>query len=82
MDADWSGNPHDRRSTSGYAFSLGSAAIVWSSKKQPTVVLSSTKAEYRGAVANACEAIWLKHLNEGSVSVGVESNGDLLRQPS
>ena len=40
-DADW-----DHRSTSGYAFSLGSAAIAWSSKKQPTVALSSTKAEY------------------------------------
>ena len=26
-DADWAGNATDRRSTSGYAFSLGSAAI-------------------------------------------------------
>ena len=42
--------------------SLGSAAITWSSKKQPTVALSSTEAEYRGAVVNTCEAIWLKRL--------------------
>jgi hypothetical protein len=58
-DADWAGNLTDRRSTSGYSFTLGSAAIAWSSKKQPTVALWSTEAEYRGAVVATCEAIWL-----------------------
>jgi hypothetical protein len=61
-DADWAGNAADRRSTSGYAFSIGSAAVAWSSKKQPTVALSSTEAEYRGAAVVTCEAIWLKQL--------------------
>jgi hypothetical protein len=61
-DADWAGNAADRRSTSGYAFSIGSAAIAWSSKKQPTVALSSTEAEYRGAAVATCEAIWVKRL--------------------
>jgi hypothetical protein len=61
-NADWAGNAAGRRSTSGYAFSIGSAAIAWSSKKQPTVALSSTEAEYRGAVVPTCEAIWLKRL--------------------
>jgi hypothetical protein len=61
-DADWADNAADRRSTSGYAFSIMSAAIAWSSKKQPTVALSSTKAEYRGAAVATCEAIWLKRL--------------------
>ena len=56
-DANWAGNAADRRSTSGYAFSLGSAAIAWSSKKQPTIALSSTEAEYRGATVGTCEAI-------------------------
>ena len=41
---------------------LGSAAIAWSSKKQPIVALSSTEAEYRGAAVATCEAIWLKRL--------------------
>ena len=36
-DADWASSISDRRSTSGFMFSLGSAAISWSSKKQPTV---------------------------------------------
>ncbi|MCO5563290.1 hypothetical protein L7F22_016929 [Adiantum nelumboides] len=43
-------------------FSLGSAAITWSSKKQPTVALSSTEVEYRGAAVAACEVAWLELL--------------------
>ncbi|MCO5609077.1 hypothetical protein L7F22_063299 [Adiantum nelumboides] len=43
-------------------FSLGSAAITWSSKKQPTVALSSTEVEYRGAAMAACEVAWLELL--------------------
>ena len=61
-DADWAGSADDRRSTSGFMFSLGSAAITWSSKKQPTVSLSSTEAEYRGAAVAACEVAWLEML--------------------
>ena len=61
-DADWAGYKADRRSTSGFVFSLGSGAISWSSKKQPIVALSSTEAEYRGVVVAACEAVWLKRI--------------------
>ncbi|MCO5602135.1 hypothetical protein L7F22_056263 [Adiantum nelumboides] len=61
-DADWAGSVCDRRSTNGFMFSLGSAAIIWSRKKQPTVALSSTEAEYRGAAVTACEVAWLELL--------------------
>mgnify|MGYP000409130998 CR=1 FL=1 len=61
-DADWAGKVVDGRSTSGFAFSLASVAIVWSSKKQPIVAMSSTEDEYRGAVVTTREAIWLKRL--------------------
>ena len=47
------------RSTSGYAFSIVSVAVSWSSKKQPIVALSSTETEYRGAAMAACEIAWL-----------------------
>ena len=61
-NADWVGNASNRRSTSGFTFSLGSAAITWNSKKHPIVALSSTEAEYRRADVVTCEAIWLKWL--------------------
>ena len=57
IDADWAGDTSDRRSTSGYMFSLGSTTVAWSSKKQPIVALSSTEVEYRGAIIATCEAI-------------------------
>ncbi|MCO5600011.1 hypothetical protein L7F22_054119 [Adiantum nelumboides] len=43
-------------------FSLGSAAITWSSKKQPTITLLSIEADYRGAVVAACEVAGLELL--------------------
>jgi hypothetical protein len=61
-DADWAGNVSDRRSTNGFMFSFGSGAVSWSSKKQPTVALSSMEVEYRGAAIVACEVVWLQKL--------------------
>ncbi|MCO5563168.1 hypothetical protein L7F22_016805 [Adiantum nelumboides] len=43
-------------------FFFGSAVVTWSSKKQPTVALLSTEAEYRGAAVAACEVAWLEML--------------------
>ncbi|MCO5559842.1 hypothetical protein L7F22_013446 [Adiantum nelumboides] len=68
-DADWAGSVCDRRSTSGFMFSLGSVAITWSSKKQPIVALSSTEVEYRGATVPACEVAWLELLL-GDLGIG------------
>jgi len=61
-DVDWADNVLDRKSTSGFMFSFGSGAVSWSSRKQPTVALSSTEAEYRNAAIAACEVVWLQKL--------------------
>lgn len=61
-DADWARNVFDQRSTRGYCFALGSGMISWSSKKQPTVALSSIEARYRCATVATCEVSWLKVL--------------------
>jgi TfoX/Sxy family transcriptional regulator of competence genes len=61
-DADWAGDKDTRRSTSGYTFNIGSGAISWSSKRQPTVALSTCEAEYMGQTQAVKEAIWLKGL--------------------
>lgn len=52
-DADWAENLDTRRFTTGYVFTLQGGAISWSSKRQATVVLSTTEAEYL-AIGAAC----------------------------
>ena len=63
-DADWSGDLDDRKSTTGYYFKFegNGAAISWEVKKQATVALSSTEAEYQAMGAAVQEAIYLRAL--------------------
>ena len=63
-DADWGGDVDDRKSTSGYVYTFAGGAIAWRSKKQATVSLSSTEAEYVAATLAAKEGIWLKAILE------------------
>jgi len=58
-DVDWVDNVLDRKLTNGFTFSFGSGAVNWSSKKQPTVALASTKVEYRSVTIVTCEVVWL-----------------------
>ena len=59
-DADYAGDIDSRKSTTGYVFLLNGGAISWNSKKQPTVALSTTEAEYMAATHAAKEAIWFQ----------------------
>ncbi|KAE8676518.1 PLAC8 family protein [Hibiscus syriacus] len=61
-EADYAGDHDTRRSTTGYVFKLGSGTISWCSKRQPTISLSTTEAEYRAAVMVAQESTWLIQL--------------------
>lgn len=61
-DADWGGNAIDRKSYTGYMFFLGKCIISWESKKQPTIALSSTEAEYMSMSNASKEATYLKRL--------------------
>ena len=63
-DADWAGSKPDRKSTSGYMFTLthDGPAVSWKSKKQDSVALSTCEAEYMAACAAAQEAIYLSRV--------------------
>ena len=61
-DADWAGNPNDRRSTSGYFTLVGGNLVTWKSKKQKVVALSSAEAEFRGIARGLAEVLWLRKL--------------------
>ena len=61
-DADYAGNHDTRRSTTGYVFMLRSLEISWCSKRQPTMSLSTTEAEYRVATMATQESTWLMQL--------------------
>jgi hypothetical protein len=64
LDFDWANNLDDRRSTTGYVFGIASRVASWSSKKQLTVSLSSTEAEYKALCATTCEDVWLRRLTQ------------------
>ncbi|XP_043922131.1 secreted RxLR effector protein 161-like [Protopterus annectens] len=74
VDSDWVGDLNTCKSTSGYFFKLGNSPISWSSKKQISVALPTTEAEYISAAYASQEAIWLWQL--------LEDIGEPLSQPT
>jgi len=66
-DKVYAGDLNDRRSTFRF-FMLSSAAVSWSSKKQPLVTLSTTEAEFVAAASCACQALWLRYILEDQVA--------------
>ncbi|KAK9756213.1 hypothetical protein RND81_01G081400 [Saponaria officinalis] len=59
-DSDWGRLIDDMKSTSGYAFTLGSGIFSWQSQKQDNVAQSTAEAEYIAACAAVNQAIWLR----------------------
>jgi hypothetical protein len=61
-DANWASCPESRRSVSGNLILLNGNVISWKSKKQPTLSLSSTEAEYKSLGDITKEVMWVKTL--------------------
>ncbi|KAH9724999.1 hypothetical protein KPL70_007704 [Citrus sinensis] len=59
-DADFAGYKVDRKSTSGTCYILGHSLVSWFSKKQNSVALSTTEAEYIAARSCCAQALWMK----------------------
>ncbi|CAH2083339.1 unnamed protein product [Euphydryas editha] len=62
VDSDWGSNSVDRKSYSGFCFMLSGSVISWGCRKQKTVALSSTEAEYMALTEGCREAVYLKNL--------------------
>jgi hypothetical protein len=61
-DSDWGGDSDDRKSTTGYCVFVNDCLVSWSTKKQPTVALSSAEAELVSLVEAAKEVMMFHHL--------------------
>ncbi|WVZ89220.1 hypothetical protein U9M48_035648 [Paspalum notatum var. saurae] len=59
-DADHAGCQIDRKSTSSTCQLLGTSLVSWSSRKQASVALSTTEAEYVAAASCCSQLLWLK----------------------
>ena len=58
-NSDHAGCLDTRRSTGGYEVKIGTGAVSWLSKKQATIALSSTEAEYIASVTARKEILWM-----------------------
>jgi hypothetical protein len=59
-DVDWAGCKIDRKSTSGTCQFLGRSLVSWASKKQNSVALSTTEAEYIAAGHCCAQLLWMR----------------------
>jgi hypothetical protein len=58
-DANWASDITDRRSITGFVFLLCGGPVSWSSKKQPSVALSTMEAEYMALSSTGRHAAWV-----------------------
>lgn len=61
-DASYANSVDDRRSYSGYIGLYGNAVVSWSSKKQQSVAVSTTEAEYMALSASCRQVMWMSYL--------------------
>ena len=63
-DANWISDTKDTKSTSGYVFTLGGAAVSWKSSKQTCIARSTMESEFITLDKAGEEAKWLRHFLE------------------
>ena len=63
-DTNWISDIKDSKSTSGYVFTLGGAAVSWKSSKQTCISRSTMESEFIALDKATEEAKWLRHFIE------------------
>jgi transposase InsO family protein len=71
-DADLGGNVDNARSTAGFVMTVGGGAVLWGSRLQRHVSLSSTESEYTTAAATGCEIMWMRDFLD---EIGYDTSG-------
>jgi hypothetical protein len=61
-DSNWAGDLELRRSTSGVLLKMNGCAVAWSSRRQKSVAMSSTEAEYVALSEGVKEVLWLRQM--------------------
>ncbi|KAJ3635178.1 hypothetical protein MTP99_008105 [Tenebrio molitor] len=75
VDTDWGSCPENRRSYTGFVSLLNGGPVSWDSKKQKTVALSTTEAEYMARSECVKEAIYLQRFLR---ELGFDKNAELV----
>ena len=60
VDVDMAGDKDNKRSTTGYVFTIGVTTVSWVSKIETVVALSTTEVEYVATTEASKEMIWLQ----------------------
>ena len=63
-DANWISDSNDSKSTSGFVFMLGGAAVSWKSSKQTCIARSTMESKFIALDKAGEEAEWLQHFLE------------------
>ena len=61
-DANWAGDPLDRKSTTGVVLKIGLTTVAWRTQKQKSVALSTTEAEFMALSEGLKLVLWLRSL--------------------
>jgi len=84
VDSDFAGCKDTRRSTEGNIFIVVGEPVLWESKRQETVALSTVEAEYMGFSRATTQALWIsKYFTEirlptpKPIVVHVDNNGSI-----
>ncbi|MBW0536871.1 hypothetical protein O181_076586 [Austropuccinia psidii MF-1] len=79
-DANWGNCPQTRRSITGFVITFNGCLVVWKTRKQPTVSLSTAEAEYKALTDLTTELLWLrqfiKELSLGLINFPIDVFSD------